>query len=209
MNITAISVMRRVSDRLTDQEVGYEFELYTKAQVLAAFNWALAVVAQTRPELFSRPKRVTLQAGDSQVINVCDKITAIVGVYVDGESQIIPADMSRLNSLTRNMFQKCKDQSGRYHISYAGLASDNAINLYPPVPEDKVVELDVLCMQTPVAESEDSAVDVPSYVSAAVEELMLYYLYDIDNESVPNRERSIKHWEVATTLLGGNRARSS
>lgn len=79
---------------------------------------------------------------------------------------------------------------------------DNTVNVYPPVPEGANVEVDILCAQTPQADSDGAFVDVPTNVIPAVEELMLYYLYDIDSESVPNRGRSATHWEVAMTLLG-------
>lgn len=63
MNITPISVMTRVSDRLSDQELDYEFELYTKRQTLSAFNWALATVAQVAPQIHYNETLITLLKG--------------------------------------------------------------------------------------------------------------------------------------------------
>lgn len=202
MNITPISVMTRVSERLTDQELGYEFELYTKVQTLSAFNWALATISQVSPQSFAKPKRVTLQAGEVQTIEGCERVIQSTDVYVNGEYASTPDDMSRLNKHLRRGRKCLSDDPEKYRLQYMQISGDNTINVYPPIPEDTTVELDVFCACTPQAESEGSFVDVKPNLIPIIEELMLYYLYDIDSESVPNRGRSATHWEVAMTLLG-------
>ncbi len=202
MNITPISVMTRVSDRLSDQEIDYEFELYTKRQTLSAFNWALATISQVAPQIFSEPKRVTLQAGSVQKIDGCERVVSGTDIYVNGEYASTPDDMGRLNPHLRRGRKCLSDDPEKYRVQYMSLTGDNTLNVYPPIPDDADVELDILCAYTPQADSDDSFVDVPTNVIPVLEELMLYYLYDIDSESVPNRGRSATHWEVAMTLLG-------
>ena len=202
MNITPISVMTRVSGRLSDQELDFEFELYTKTQTLSAFNWALATISQVAPETFAVPKRVTLQAGSVQKIDGCERVIRSTDVYVNGEYVSTPDDMSRLNPHLRRGRKCLSDDSEKYRAQYMSLSGDNTVNVYPPIPDDANVELDIFCAYTPQADSDSSFVDVPTNVIPVVEELMLYYLYDIDSESVPNRGRSATHWEVAMTLLG-------
>lgn len=207
MNITPISVMTRVSDRLSDQEIDYEFELYTKRQTLSAFNWAIATIAQASPTTFSEPKRVTLQAGSVQKFTECERVVGGTDTYVNGEYASTPDSMTNLNPHLRRG-RKCINQdSDKYRVQYMSMTGDTSMNVYPPVPDDVTVEVDVLCAYTPQADSDTSNVDVPTNIIPVVEELMLYYLYDIDSESVPNRGRSAAHWEVAMTLLGvGNNA---
>lgn len=202
MNITPISVMARVSDRLSDQELDYEFELYTKRQTLSAFNWALATIAQVAPSVFAEPKRIQLQAGNVHKADGCERIILSSDVYVNGEYASTPDDMTRLNPHLRRNRKCLSDDPEKYRVQYMSISGDNNINVYPPVPDDVDVELDIMCAYTPQAESDSSFVDVPTYVQPVIEELMLYYLYDIDSESVPNRGRSATHWEVAMTLLG-------
>ena len=202
MNITPISVMARVSDRLSDQEQDYEFELYTKRQTLSAFNWALATIAQLSPESFATPKRVQLQAGNAQKIDGCERVILTNDVYVNGVYASTPDDMRRLNPHLRRGRKCLSDDPNGYTPEFMSIFGDNTVNVYPPVPEGADVEVDILCAQTPQADSDGAFVDVPTNVIPAVEELMLYYLYDIDSESVPNRGRSATHWEVAMTLLG-------
>lgn len=202
MYITPISVMTRVSDRLSDQEISYEFELYTKTQTLSAFNWALATIAQLSPQVFSEPKRVQLQVGNTQKVAECERVILASDAYVNGEYASTPDDMANLNPHLRRL-RKCESSDPeRYRPQYMKLDSDNILSVYPPVPDDVKVEVDILCAYTPQAESETDSIDVPTNIISVIEELMLYYLYDIDSESVPNRGRSATHWEVATTLLG-------
>ena len=202
MNVNPIGVMTRVSDRLSDQEQSYEFELYTKTQTLSAFNWALATISQVSPSTFSEPKQVTLKAGNMQKIDGCERVVLGTDVYVNGEYASTPDSMTRLNPLLRRG-KKCTNQnSDKYRPQYMSINVDNILTVFPPVPADAEVKLDVMCAYTPQADSENANIDIAMNIVPVVEELMLYYLYDIDSESVPNRARSATHWEVAMTILG-------
>lgn len=198
MNVTAKSIMVRVSERLTDQEPDYEFELYTETTVLSAFNWALSAISQVRPDLFTQQKTLPIAHGATHTVAGCDHITSITGVIVDGELDTTFTPMSASNRFLRRR-QVCTEKYRAVHVGLSGL---NNVSLHPPVPDDVDVSLLVMCAYTPQADSVDAMVDIPVRLHSVVEELMLYYLYNIDAESVPNRDRAGAHYNVAMALLG-------
>lgn len=203
MIISPMSVMTRVAERMTDYEPDYEFELNSKRVVLSAFNFALATISQLTPIAFTKPSRVTLYEGASHVIGECDRVAKIGNVYVDNEYSSTPDKLSQLNNKLRKPPSNCKTYRQRkYKMLYAELSGLNILEVYPPIPSQENVEMEILCACTPQANDYEDGIDVARSFVPIIEELMLYYLYDIDIESVPNRARASSHWQVATALLG-------
>ncbi len=204
MLVSPMSVLERVAERMTDYELGYEFELNSKQVCLSAFNFALATISQFTPQAFTLPMKVALPQGERHKIGECDRVLSMGDVYVNNEYVSTPDDIEKLNNKLRKLPQ-CNPafpMNKSYKMQYMGLEGLDIVKVYPPIPPDVSVQLEILCGCTPQADSYESAVEVPASLVVVVEEFMLYYLYDIDAESVPNRARSSLHWQIATSVLG-------
>lgn len=206
MLISPRKVLERVAERMTDYEDGYEFELNSAEVVLAAFNNALAMISRLVPATFLTPMRVQLGAGEIIQVPECEQIVQIPSVYVNKEFVSAPDNIAVMNQKLRSISEKCRPLTGgKYKAQYVGIAGNNTVRVYPPVPDNVNVEVDLLCACVPQATSDSDMLEIPTNIVPVVEELMLYYLYDIDSEAVPNRGRSSLHYQIATTLLGVSR----
>lgn len=198
MNILASALMRQASDRLTDQEPDYEYELYTRQQVLDALNWALSAVARYRPEIFHTVKSLPITAGSVRSVAGCDHIVGVLGITTDGVYDDTHNSIERSNRYLRR--KQCPQDT--YRLSHIGVVGRNEILTFPPVPDNVNVEVSVMCAYTPQADSEETVLDIPLDIRGVIQEFMLYYLYSIDIESVGHRDRANTHFTVATSLLG-------
>lgn len=201
--------LKQVSDRLSDQEPGFEFETWTEQQVLAALNAAYSAISGVVPDRFSKVVDISLQLGDVQD-SQCVKLLAIWGLYnsaglyirsLESLSKVNPNIMKRLYKMG------CREQ-GSPPVA-ADIISATQIRIYPPVTSPTNNTIRVSCLHVPIANTIQDLLEVPPDLLSAFQEFMLYYLYDIDNESIPNRDRSGTHWANAFTLLGVGNDRNS
>lgn len=195
--------IRQVSDRLSDQEPDFEFETWTETQLLDSLNSALRALTSFKPESFS--KTITLDINEGDIVESgCEKLLSIVGLYRrNGAFEEALPNLGTVNNAVYKRRQRlnCKGTDASKPIA-ADIISDTEIRIFPTQTEPSDYKIKAQCLTVPQVASLEDDLPLPLHISEAFQEFMLYYLYDIDNESVPNRERSGVHWTNAFTLLG-------
>lgn len=196
-------IITQISDRLVDQEEGYEFTTWTQPQLLNAFNWSLQFIARQDKEPFTSWSRVEIPPdGIIELGADCEEVRGVGGLYDPNGNYVSDLDMITplLSSLRRVPFCGGKDWRPGGVERYG----DRSLRVWPG-PQTEGYELQVRCMSVPQADDFDADVDVPTSLLSVVQELMLYYGHMYDIEAVPSRDRAAKHMEVALIGLGVGR----
>lgn len=201
--------LKEVSDRVSDQEPGFEFETWTVQQVLASLNAAYQALAGIVPDRFSTIVDVPLHLGDIQHSG-CERLLGLLGLYNAAGLYIRTLEsLSKVNPNVIKRLQKMNCSVIDNGPIAADIISAVEIRVYPPVTSQTTDMIKARCLRVPVANSVDDELHIPTDLRAAFQEFMLYYLYDIDSEGVPNRARSELHWTNAFALLGVGNDRST
>lgn len=203
-----IELLREISSRLSDQEPGFTFETWTKEQVIDALNAALRALARFTPDSFTNITTISLQEGDVQSSD-CGKLLLLLGVY--NQAGVFVAPLADLNTMNYYVMQRAQKNCKRFEeYPYAAeILTDNTIRIFPPLLHGSNYKIRAKCLSVPQVYDESAEVPIGLHIREAFQEFMLYYLYDIDSESVPNRGRSAVHWANAFTLLGIGNDRST
>lgn len=201
------SLIKQSSDRLVDQEPGFEYTTWSEPQLLAAFNWAVSIIADLKPEVFMRAKTVTLTGGGSVSLEDCDRFLPPF-VLVDKNGRFVRDLVQGTVRGSLRTRQLCSDDDGPYYFNQLG---ENSFEVFPPMEgNDKGWKVRGQCASAPQAESQEDDIAVPTYLRAAMIELMMHYAHMYDTEAVPSRDRAAVHWNNAMTLInpnaGGRRA---
>lgn len=199
------SAILESSNRLVDQEPGYEFTTWKESSLLSAFNWAVSILADLRPEIFAKPKKVTLTEGGYMSIPECDRFLPPY-VLLDKKGQFVRDLVQGTVRGSLRTRKLCSDDGGPY---YFNKLSEVAFEVFPPLDaNDAGWQVQGLCASAPQAEHVDEEIPVPTYMRAAILELMLHYAHMYDTEAVPSRDRAAVHWNNAMTIInpaGGTR----
>ena len=122
---------------------------------------------------------------------------------MDGVITPVRKSSSKMALSLRRPICQATSSTGEYLISAWRYDPDdyNTIYVDPPVPTGVDATLTISCYNTPEIDSADTVIKLPSHWKPALFELMLYYAYGVDIESVPNRDRSAVHWNNAVTIM--------
>lgn len=208
--ISPRALVEEVSNYLVDQDPDFPFEHWTEDDLLHYFRLAVEIVANAQREKFIKRTSMPLVAGSLQTVpEACHDVSSVLG-QADSKGRVksFPRQTSK-NALHLVGKIGCKDchaeaSSSDYTMdSWSYDPNDNNI-LYvdPPVPDGVTGTLELMCFSPPKIDSIDSDVDLGSQLRPVIFELMLYYAWGVDTESVPSRDRSAVHWNNAFTLLG-------
>lgn len=202
------SLIKESSDRLVDQEPGFEYTTWSEPQLLAAFNWAASILADLKPELFMQGKSIKLSGGENNIsLDDCDRFLPPY-VLLDKNGRFVRDLVQGTVRGSLRTKKLCSDVGGPYYFNQLG---ENSFEVFPPL-EDNAAGWQVRgqCASAPQAQSVEDDVRIPVHMRAAMIELMMHYAHMYDTEAVPSRDRAAVHWNNAMTLInpnaGGRRA---
>lgn len=207
--MNARQLIDEVSTYLVDQDPYAPFEHWSETDLLNYLRLAVALVASTQKDKFTQRVRTQLVAGAVQTMPPsCVEFQRVVGqVGLAGDLISYPR-RAYGNDLHLQGKIGCRDclirADGEYEISSWSYDSADTSVFYvePPVPNDVAVEVEIACFVPPTVDTLDSAIPLGLHYRPALFELMLYYAYGVDTESVPSRDRAAVHWNNALMLLG-------
>lgn len=207
--LTVGVVARELSDYLVDQEPGYEFEHWTEENLLTYIRDALRILVLNFKGEFTTTRRLALQPGGRQALpRGCDSFVS-VSAQVSKSGRVM-SYLRRASSATIGVLGVAPCPAGKrgYRArTYQADSSDKrTFVIEPPVPEGEIVYADVQCVCPPDVSSFESELALPSYLIPILKELVLYYAYGTDQESVTARAYSETHWKNAAALIGAERA---
>ena len=207
---TLRTVVDEISKYLVDQEPGFEFEHWTEEELVTYARDAARILALNFKSDFVRRKVVTLQQGAKQTLPAgCDRfVTADGQVGKDGAitSMIRRTSTGAIGTLR---VPSCPaPKGGRFRVSSWQFDPTDQRSFYvdPPVPRGETVRLAISCFGPPQVEGLDEKLDIPEHQIPILKELMMYYAYGVDTESVPNRQYMEAHWNNAVALIGAERS---
>lgn len=198
-------VIKEASDRLVDQEPGFEFTTWSKNQLLSGFNWALTIIADMKPEVFATPLTLPLPQGGMVQLAQCDtflppyRLLNRKGEFIRDLAQGSVRGSLRTRPL-------CSAAGGPFYFNKIG---DGVFEIFPANDEETGYQVQGICAQAPQAQHMEEDIDLPLRLRGAVLELMLHYAHMYDTEAVPSRDRAAVHWNNAMQIInpnGGRRA---
>ena len=202
--ISARKLIDDVSRYLRDNEPDYEFTHWEESELASFLERAVYLVSSVRPSLFTSKVEVPLVAGSIQTIpDTCHEFVSVVGQKnADGGITAVRKTTSKMALALK--FPVCSiNTTGDYEVSSWRYDEDDSKTVYvdPPVPAGSTGTLVVSCYNVPEVDSATTKLHLPAHWQPALFELMLYYAYGVDIESVPNRDRSAVHWNNAVTIM--------
>lgn len=208
--MTTVGILAtEISDYLVDQEPGFEFEHWSERAVLTYIRDALRILVLNFKGEFTKTRRIQLQPGVRQVLPAdCDEFVR-ASAQVDTRGKSV-SYLRRASSATIGVLDSTACPPGRagYRARTYQYDSSNKREFIvePPVPEGAVFWLEIQCVQVPAVDSFDSVLELPAHLIPALKELVLYYAYGVDQESVTARAYSDAHWKNAAALISVERA---
>lgn len=208
--ISARQMIDEVSTYLVDQDPDAPFEHWSEDDLLSYFRLAVEIIASTQKDKFNKRVTLPLVAGMLQTTpERCRDMTRVLG-QADAAGMITSfprrASMDGLHLRGKVGCPDCyaNVSAGNYKVEswYYDEADPHTLYVEPPVPAGANATLEIVCFVPPVVDNADSMVDLGAQLRPAIFELMLYYAYGVDTESVPSRDRSAAHLNSAFTLLG-------
>lgn len=211
--ISARQLITEVSTYLVDQDPDAPFEHWSEDDLLGYFRMAVEIIASTQKEKFIKRVSMPLVAGSIQTTpDRCQDLSSVLG-QTDAQGRVISHPRrvvsNGIHLQGRIGCPDCRaDTTGEYRIDSWRYDDNDPNVLYvdPPVPEGVSASLELTCFSPPRVDNMDTEVDLGAQLRPAIFELMLYYAYGVDTESVPSRDRSAVHWSNAMTLLGADRS---
>lgn len=207
--ISARTLIDEVSRYLVDQDPDAPFEHWSEDDLLTYLRLAVGVVASLHKDNFMRRTIIHLVEGRVQDVPAdCDELTSVLGQ--PNEHGVLVAFPRRTAVAGLNVagIVGCPDcekkSAGAFKVDSWQYDENNPRILYvtPPVPAGADARLELSCFQAPSVAGMDSEIPLGAHFQPAIFELMLYYAYGVDTESVPSRDRAAAHWANAQALLG-------
>ena len=202
----AIDLIHDVSSYLSDQELGFEFEHWSNADLFSYYKLAVAAVASRKPALFVKATVVQLKPGAQQDLpapceNIVDQyVTNAAGVRLRATT-IKSAQFAFLSSCVS---VDAVDYTPKSVSFLPGAAQSFLVE--PPAPPGVNTTVQVNCFAPPEITSTDAEVSIPGTFKPVIFEMMLYYAFGVDTESVASRSRSEFHFANAMLLIAPMRA---
>lgn len=195
---------------LTDFDYASDSESYvhwTKEDLFNYFKLSVSLLSSLNKNKFVTTVKIPLQEGSIQTVpSSCNELSSIIGA-VDASGKLIELTRQVQSSvMSRFKLDTCSakiDKDGTYNLEAWNYidGSKNIIEVYPPVPSDTKATIMVTCFTPPKITSDTDEVYGLDGFEAAIFELMLYYAWGVDTESVSSRERSNTHWANAMGLI--------
>jgi hypothetical protein len=173
---TAQQIIERVSRRLVDHEPGYRYTTWTKRDLLNALNDALGLLAEKKPELFSRLRSYPLPAS---------------GVFETDDTLLPPFVLMQTNGKRVRVLSTATDAPDLINVLLVTGAQSSPLYLwdrgaayeaYPPPYTDGKYTVRATAVVVPRLTLHD-IIPVSALWLPVVEEFMLYYACAYDRES--------------------------
>lgn len=197
---TVQELILRASTTLRDQEPGYAFTTWSKAQLISYLNEGLCELAGLRPDLFVETRKIPLQTGAVQTLP--DDVVAILDVngnvlvQPDGTEvvteNIKTADQDLLRRFgKKRCFAAQEDacpSAGTYEANsfVQSKFSQNEFRVEPPVPAGVSAEVTATVQVAPktiTVGDYEGAVEVPCSHHAQLLDWVLHRAYEQEIES--------------------------
>lgn len=198
-------IIEEVSRDLNDQEAGYEYTRWTRAQLESYLKEGVTQVSRYMKTWFLSTLTVQLEPGnDWQDACSCTRILRIYGES-DSKGNVIRY-LRRIADIEQDVWpgspQRCIEPNGEYKMEgYTINNSDGgaSFKIYPPVPYGQKRYVSLLCYKRPTGDAQS---DVPDDAVAAVKQWMLYRAYALDSE---NNQALVQladnHYKVFVNLI--------
>lgn len=159
----ALIYFRSIAAVLGDDEPGRPFQRYTLHDMVQAYNRGSAIVYAFRPDLFTVIKKMKLEPGNRQNGGgCCDNILAVLEQVDENGNVISEITNARRNSSKTTLKSWGAKPSCLIHTDVTGATIDYVIDyvtvdpnlnsyfsVYPPVPCDTDVYVNVKCVTPP------------------------------------------------------------
>lgn len=198
-------VVFEVSRDLNDQEPGYEYTRWTRAQLQSYLREALSTLSRLFKDKFQTTLTVKLEPGGNwQKACDCSEVVRVIGeATADGQltRYLFKQDDIEANTWGGAVMSRCYGSASNYQMeSYSISSTDGGMfRVYPPVPAGVTKYVNVECFKAPTGDLEAS---IPDEVVAAVKQWMLYRALMMDSE---NNATVIKlaegHYQVYQNLI--------
>ena len=203
------TVVEEISTYLVDQEPEFEFEHWTEAELVTYARDAARILALNFKSDYVARKVVTLQPGGKQTLPPgCDKFVSLDGMVGKDGAVIGAARRTSTGSIGTLRVPACAPTKGaKYQLTswQFDLSDQRSFFVDPPVPPREQVRVAIRCFGPPAIEGLDVELPIPDYQIPILKELMLYYAYGVDTESVPARQYMDTHWRNAAALIAAER----
>jgi hypothetical protein len=123
------SLIKEASDRLVDQEPGFQYTTWKKEQLLAAFNWAVSIIADLKPETFATPMAITLTTGSSLKLEDCDRFLPPY-ILLDKNGRYVRDLVQGTVRGSLRTRKLCGDDNGPYYFNKLG---ESSFEVFPPL----------------------------------------------------------------------------
>lgn len=209
---TAGVVAQEISDYLVDQEPEFEYEHWSERAILAYMRDAIRILSLNFKGEFTRTFRVLLQPGMRQALPAeCDEF---VGVSAQVDKRGNPVSyLRRASSGTIGVLNvaECSSTGATYRARTYQFDSSNKREflIEPPVPAEGAFFVELQAVTVPAPNDFGAPLDIPAHLIPALKELVLYYAYGVDQESVTARQYSDSHWQHAVALIAAERGTPS
>lgn len=182
---------------VADYDPELPFVRWTEENWFNAFRYALSMVSLLKPDEFTTQVTIPLMPGSRQSLPpACDRVLS-------------PVDPIRKTSRrAANMLAgrpSCVETfSGDYKVSsyHYDTSDKDALYVDPPVPAGANATLTITCTTVPWPKSVDEDVSANQRLHAPILDIMLWYAFGFDTESVPSRDRAQAHLKAAADALG-------
>lgn len=209
--ITAGEIVQEVSKYLVDQERDFEYEHWTEAELLTYLRDALRILSMNFKGQYTTTQRVPAAAGSAQPLPAdCGEFVSVLA-QVNAKGGVV-SYLRRASSGTIGVLgaAACAVKGVFKARTYQQDSSNKGVVwIEPPVPDGDKSFFGVQCVCTPKVDSPESVLQIPDQHIPIIKELMLYYAYGVDQESVTSRQYADTHWKNAAALIGVERATPS
>lgn len=201
---TANSIIARVSKYLTDHEAGYEYTHWSKDDLLDYLRLSIAAVSAADRSKFTEHRIIELKEGSMHDLSDACPDAKIIAYGDDSLGEFIPVRRTNKDISVSINRPICAATGAAYSYKMLtwGSAGDGYVWVHPPIPKGETVKVRVSCFTPTEVHSFDQELHLSPVIEAAVFEMMLYYAFGVDIESVAMRERSESHFNKAYTILG-------
>lgn len=197
-------IVNEISAYLVDQEPEYEFTHWSEDEVRTYLQDALRILAMNAKRLFVSRKIITLQPGAHQTLDPgCAELHSVLGAVNRRGEVVAPMRRASYRAATSIARPTCAGAGGYRPTTYSVDSGDaRSFVISPPAPAGGREKVAVMCFAPPVIHHLDEEYPAPDDTIPIVKELMMYYAYGQDTESVPARDYQKTHWTNGVSLLG-------
>lgn len=202
------SILSQLAADLGDNEPGYEFQRWSREQILGYFNEGLCLVGTLSPGQRSKPTILELAEGSEQSLGCCTRLSNVIG-QVDANGKLL-ARLSKASLTATVRWTKAPclgtNKTGpAFRLkSYTNSAADaRFFTVEPPVPPATQVFLKVVCARTDGwydADGELDEVDCGNVVAAKF--WAIFRAHFVDDERSPEYQKAMTAARMYFQMLG-------